>query len=158
MSFMKKFLTVDAYIASAPKSVQPKLRQLRQAIMSIAPQAKEIMSYDMPYYSYCGRLAYFGYFSDHLSLFAMPPIANEFKKELSKRMSGKSTIRFSLDEKLPIGLIRRLVKLGVKRNELAHKNDRRVCSRGHVFFRTSAQPVCPVCWPGSRKDTKRLHV
>jgi len=50
---------VDAYIATAPKAVQPMLHQLRQAIRGAAPKAEEKLSYGMPYYAYHGRLIYF---------------------------------------------------------------------------------------------------
>lgn len=26
-----------------------------------------------------------------------------------------------------------------------------MCSRGHVFYKSSLCPVCPTCWPGQRK-------
>lgn len=31
---------------------------------------------------------------------------------------------------------------------------RKVCSYGHVFYKSSACPACPVCWPGARKRTQ----
>jgi uncharacterized protein YdhG (YjbR/CyaY superfamily) len=48
---------VDEYIASAPKEVQAKLKELRAAIREVAPTAVERISYGMPYYDYKGRLA-----------------------------------------------------------------------------------------------------
>lgn len=108
---------VNAYITKAPKEMQPKLKELRKLICEAAPKAQEKMSYGMPYYGYHGRLAYFGYFKDHVSLFAMPPIADEFKKILKAHVTGKSTIQFSLDEKLPAGLIKKIIKARMKRNE-----------------------------------------
>ena len=50
---------VDAYIAAAPNSVQPKLRQLRNLIKDAAPRASEFISYQIPYYEFYGRLVYF---------------------------------------------------------------------------------------------------
>jgi uncharacterized protein YdhG (YjbR/CyaY superfamily) len=112
---------VDAYIAAAPKEARSKLREIRQAIKSVAPKAEEKISYGMPYYSYKGRLAYFAAFKDHVSLFAMPPISGAAKDELKKYQTGKSTLRFSLDQELPIPLIRKLVRAGVRRNEARKK-------------------------------------
>ncbi|MBI2042024.1 MAG: DUF1801 domain-containing protein [Candidatus Nealsonbacteria bacterium] len=113
----KRPKNVEAYIASAPKEVRGKLKELRTAIRLAAPKAEEKISYGMPYYGYHGRLAYFAYFKDHVSLFAMPPIAEEFKKELKKHVTGKSTIRFSFDEKLPTVLIKKIIKARAKNNE-----------------------------------------
>jgi uncharacterized protein YdhG (YjbR/CyaY superfamily) len=121
MGRMSRRMDVDAYIAAAPKEAQNKLREIRKAIKSVAPKAEEKMSYGMPYYSYKGRLAYFAAFKDHVSLFAMPPIVGAEKAEVRKYQTGKSTLRFPLDEKLPVPLIRKLVRAGVKRNEARKK-------------------------------------
>ena len=29
------------------------------------------------------------------------------------------------------------------------------CSRGHQFYKSSAQPVCPICWPGRYKKKEK---
>src|SRR3989344_8021900 len=71
--------SIEAYIARAPREVRGKLKELRAAIRKTAPKALEKISYGMPYYGYKGRLAYFAYFKDHLSLFAMPPIPEAYK-------------------------------------------------------------------------------
>ena len=115
---MPKPKNVDDYLDQAPKDVQDKLRKIREIIKKAAPYAEEKISYGMPYYSYKGRLAYFAAFKDHISLFAMPPIVGEHERELRKYKTGKATIQFPLNERLPISLIRKLVKAGVRRNEV----------------------------------------
>jgi uncharacterized protein YdhG (YjbR/CyaY superfamily) len=112
---MQKISTVDAYIASAPQAIQGKLNDIRRTIKKAAPKAEEKISYSMPYYGYKGRLAYFAYFKDHISFFTMPPIPPEYVKKLN--VTGKATIQFGLNEKIPLALIARLVQEGVKRNE-----------------------------------------
>lgn len=114
---MKSVRDVDEYIASAPENVRSKLKQLRSAIKSAAPDAEEKISYSMPYYGYKGRLIYFGFAKNHIGLYPMPPITEEYAKELKKYQTGKATIRFPLDEELPIELIKKLVKARVKKNE-----------------------------------------
>lgn len=113
--------SVDEYITNAPKNVQPKLKQLRAAIKSVAPNAEEKISYGMPYYGYKGRLCYFAYAKNHIGLYAMPPIVESHLAELKKYQTAKATIRFPLNEDLPISLIKRLVKAGVKRNDEAKR-------------------------------------
>ena len=112
---------VDDYIEQAPKDVQNKLRRIREIIRKAAPSAEERISYGMPYYNYKGRLAYFGAFKDHISLFAMPPIVGEHKRELRKYKTGKATIQFPVDQRLPISMIRKFVKAGVRKNEAKKK-------------------------------------
>ncbi len=108
---------VDAYIAAAPKEVQGKLIELRIAIREAAPTAVERISYGMPYYDYKGRLAWFGLAKAHIGLYLRPPVIEEHKSELAEYETTKSTIRFPLDKKLPIALIKKLVKDRMKENE-----------------------------------------
>lgn len=114
---MKKFRTVEEYIESAPEEIQPKLHQIRTLIRAVAPEAHEIMSYGMPYYSYHGRFAYFGYFKDHISFFAMNGVADNYKLEVEEYRTGKATLRFDLDRPLPLGLIKKLLKATKVKNE-----------------------------------------
>ena len=108
---------VDAYIAGAPHEVQSKLKELRAAIRHAAPTAIERISYGMPYYSYKGRLAYFHLSKAHIGLYIPPTVIQEHQSELKNYETTKSTVRFPLDKKLPIGLIQRLVKARMKKNE-----------------------------------------
>ena len=117
---MRKAKDVDEYIASAPKEARSKLKEMRKIIKEVAPKAEEKISYGMPYYGYHGRLAYFAWFKDHVSLFAMPPIPEAYKKTLN--VTGKSTIQFSFDQKLPNALIRKLVTARAKKNETNRAN------------------------------------
>ena len=108
---------VDAYIAKAPKSVQPKLRQLRKLIKDAAPQASEFISYQIPYYDFHGRLVYFAAFKDHISFFVPGKATSKFAAELerySKPSRSTATIIFPLDEPLPPTLITGLVKARAK--------------------------------------------
>ncbi len=105
--------TVDEYIASAPKDVQAKLMQIRKVIKDVAPDATEKLSYGMPYYSLNGRLVYFAYFKDHVSLFAMPSAVKKFAKEIEPYHRSKATVGFALDQPLPIPLIKKMVAFRV---------------------------------------------
>lgn len=149
---MKHAKDVDEYIAFAPEDVQGKLKELRFVIRSVAPSAKEKISYGMPYYSYKGRLIYFGYAKHHVALYPMPPSIDGIKKELKKYQTGKATLRFQLDKELPIALIKKVIKAGIKRNEEAEKMKTgqkwKTCSRGHKYQGSSP---CPICWPGRNK-------
>ena len=108
---------VDEYIAGAPKEAQGKLIELRAAIRETAPSAVESISYNMPYYDYKGRLAWFGLAKTHIGLYMRPPIVEEHKSELRNYGTTKSTIRFPLDKQLPIGLVKKLVKARMKKND-----------------------------------------
>lgn len=104
---------VDAYIAAAPTTVQPMLRELRRLIKAAAPDARERISYQIPYYDYHGRMVYFAAFADHISFFVPGKATSKFTAELRKyrpRKGSAATITLPLDEKLPATLITKLVK------------------------------------------------
>ncbi len=109
--------TVDEYISAAPEEVQGKLREVRAAIRDVAPDAAESISYRMAYYSYKGRLAWFGLHSGHIGIYIRPPVIAEHKKELAGYETTKSALRIPLDEDIPVALIKKLVRARMKKNE-----------------------------------------
>ena len=118
---MKKAKDVDEYIARAPKGEREKLKQLRAIIKSVAPKAEERISYGMPYYGYKGRLAYFQLWKKHIGLYVPTPVIEEHEGELKDYETSKATVRFPLNKKLPVALIKKLVKSRVKKNEEGKK-------------------------------------
>ncbi|HYM49214.1 MAG TPA: DUF1801 domain-containing protein [Candidatus Limnocylindrales bacterium] len=109
---------VDAYIAAAPKAVQPMLRELRQAIRSAAPRAEEKISYRMPFYAYHGRLIYFAVHAKHVGMY--PIIGREkalYAKELKPYLASKATLQFPIGKPLPIALIKKVVRERARENE-----------------------------------------
>jgi uncharacterized protein YdhG (YjbR/CyaY superfamily) len=109
---------VDEYISAAPKEVQAKLREVRAAIKEAAPTARESISYRMPYYAYKGRLAWFGLHKAHIGLYLRPPVIQEHENELAAYETTKSAIHLQLDRKIPVLLIKRLVRARMKKNEV----------------------------------------
>lgn len=106
--------TVDEYIKSAPVSHQGILKSLRKIIKSVAPKAEEKISYGMPYYGYKGRLVYFGYAKNHVGLYIMPRFLVGYEKEIEKYKTGRATLQLPLDRKLPVTLIKKILKHAVK--------------------------------------------
>ncbi len=109
---------IDRYISAYPKDAQVHLKQLRAIIKKSAPKADEIISYGMPAYKYKGVLAYFAGFKYHVGLYALGSPQREFKEELVNYKSGKGSIQFPLDKKLPIGLITKIIKFRVRENDI----------------------------------------
>jgi uncharacterized protein YdhG (YjbR/CyaY superfamily) len=97
--------TPEAYIASQPRASQPHLRQLRAAIKEVAPKAQERISYGIIGYFCPTRLAYLGGAAKHVALY---PAGDA--KGLERYRYGASTLRFPLDEPLPLATIKALVK------------------------------------------------
>jgi uncharacterized protein YdhG (YjbR/CyaY superfamily) len=113
----KSSSSVDDYIEAAPKEARAKLREVRAAIREVAPTAAESISYKMPYYSYKGRLAWFGLQRGFIGLYLRPPIVEEHKKDLAGYVTTKSAVHLPLDRKIPVALIKKLVKARMKRDE-----------------------------------------
>jgi uncharacterized protein YdhG (YjbR/CyaY superfamily) len=114
---------VDEYIAQAPKEVQAKLQELRTTIKSTAPGAEERISYGMPYYYYKGRLVYFQLWKKHIGFYVPTPVVEEHKSELQGYETTDATIRFPLDEELPLALIKTLVEARVRKNDEAEEKN-----------------------------------
>lgn len=109
--------TVDEYMAGFPADVRRKLAQLRTTIRRAAPKAEESIAYRMPAYKLNGALVYFAAFKAHIGLYPMTEVVKErFAKELSAYDGSKGTVRFPLDQRLPLGLIANLVKARVSEN------------------------------------------
>ncbi len=114
---MKNISDVDEYIAEAPEWARPVLREIRAVIKSAAPKATESISYKMPYYSEGGRVAYFAAFKKHCSFFWVNADDKKvLKKDLSKHKVVGSTLQIPQGTKVPVGLIKKIVRLHVKKN------------------------------------------
>jgi uncharacterized protein YdhG (YjbR/CyaY superfamily) len=114
---MKKAASVENYISNQPTEIQRKLTALRTAIKSAAPKAEEKISYGMPYYHYKGRLAYFRVAGKHIGFYMPHPTFDEHRKEIGDLYSTGATMHLPLEGKLPIGLIKKLVKARIKYND-----------------------------------------
>jgi uncharacterized protein YdhG (YjbR/CyaY superfamily) len=108
---------VDEYIARAPKEAQDKLKEIRVTIREAAPTSVESISYGMPYYDYRGQLAWFGLAKAHIGLYLRPPVIEEHKKDLAIYKTTKSAVHLPLDKKIPVPLIKKLIKARMKKNE-----------------------------------------
>lgn len=109
--------TVDEYIASAPQQAQTKAAQMRALILKAAPKAQEKLSYGMPYYSYNGRLIYWGAYKSHIGLYVMSGAREALAKEIKPYWISKATLHFPLDKPLPAALIAKIVKIQALANE-----------------------------------------
>ena len=117
----KESKNVDDYIAAAPAWAQVTLKELRHAIKTAAPEAKESISYHMPYYSQNGRLAYFGCYTNHCSFhWISAEDKKTFAKELASQKVVGSTLQIPKGQKVPAAFIKKLVKTRARSNEL-HK-------------------------------------
>ena len=107
---------IDEYIAGFPADIQPILDKVRATISKAAPDAKEVISYQMPAFKQHGILVYFAAWKQHIGLY--PPISGDkaIEKAVARYAGPKGNLQFQLDESIPYALIGRIVKLRVKQD------------------------------------------
>lgn len=109
---MARPASIDQYIASQPRGVQTTLRRVRAAIRKGLPKAEEAISYQIPAYRMNGRVVlYFAAWKEHFSIYpATGGLVEAFATELARYKVSKGTIRFPLDERVPVTLIQRIAR------------------------------------------------
>ena len=107
---------IGGYISQFPADVQAILAQVRETISHAAPDAKEVISYQMPAFRQHGILVYFAAWQKHIGLY--PPISGDktLEKAVARYAGPKGNLQFPLDEPIPYNLIERIVKLRVKQD------------------------------------------
>ena len=105
--------SVEEYMAGIPGASRAVLETLRTTIRAAAPEAAETISYQMPAFKLDGRfLVSYAAFKRHCSLFpASEKVVEACGEELEPYLFGKGTIRFPLDEPLPVALVEKIIKV-----------------------------------------------
>lgn len=87
---------------------------LRAAIRSVLPRdVTETISYRMPAFKRDGVVVWYAAFADHCSLFPGGSVLGRFKDQIAGYRTSKGTIQFPLDKRLPIRLVKQIVKARV---------------------------------------------
>jgi uncharacterized protein YdhG (YjbR/CyaY superfamily) len=112
------FQSIDEYIAACPPESQAYLHQIRKLIRTLVPDVKEKISYQMAAFERNGRnLIHFAGWKQHVSLYPVPAGSEAFERQIAKYAGGKGTLKFSLEEPLPLKLIERVVRLHLAVNK-----------------------------------------
>ena len=109
---MEKPKSVEAYFDGLNGEERAALEKLRKAIASVVPEAKQAIAWSMPAFRLHGK-AFVGYsaFKDHYSFFPMSTSAIDAHREaLGEHVTGKGTISFAYGERLPVQLVKKVVK------------------------------------------------
>ncbi len=106
----EKITSVEAYIQSFPEDKRQLLEKIRCAIKSVATEAEECISYQIPTYKQHGVLLSFACYKKHIGLYPTPAGIEKFKSELSEYKTAKGSVQFPLDQPIPFDLIRNITK------------------------------------------------
>jgi uncharacterized protein YdhG (YjbR/CyaY superfamily) len=118
------FQSVDEYIAACPPESQAYLQEIRKLIRTLVPDAKERISYQIAAFERNGKnLIHFAGWKKHVSLYPVPAGSEAFERQIAKYVDGKGTVKFALDEPLPIKLIERIIKLHLAVNKKQTKGE-----------------------------------
>lgn len=110
------FKNHDQYIKAQRPEARLALRALRQLIRKSAPMAEETISWGMPTFKYNGILVCYAAFKNHYSLFPTSNVIKDFKYELRNHITSKGTIQFQYGQKLPVALLKRIIKFRIQEN------------------------------------------
>jgi uncharacterized protein YdhG (YjbR/CyaY superfamily) len=110
--------SVEDYLAAVPEESRAALEKLRATIKAAAPEATELISYQMPAFRDHGRLLVsYAAFKDHCSLFPMSlKVIEDHKDELEPYHTRKGTIQFHADRPLPDALVKKIVRARIEEN------------------------------------------
>jgi uncharacterized protein YdhG (YjbR/CyaY superfamily) len=109
---MEKPKSVEAYFDGLSAEARVPLGKLRDAIAAAVPEAEQAIAWNMPGFKLHGK-AFVGYsaFKDHYSFFPMSTAAiDAHREELGEHVTGKGTISFRYGERLPVGVVKKVVK------------------------------------------------
>lgn len=110
------YASIDGYIADYPPDIQERLEAMRRTIREAAPEAKEIISYQMPTFYLNGNLVHFAAFKQHIGFYPAPSGIEAFREELAAYKGAKGSVQFPLDQPLPLELVRRITAFRAEEN------------------------------------------
>jgi uncharacterized protein YdhG (YjbR/CyaY superfamily) len=102
--------TIDGYVAAAPAPSQERLRRLVAVVRAAAPDATERIAYGLPTWHQGENLIHLGGFAGHVGVYPGPAAIEAFAEKLAGYACSKGAIQLPLDGRLPVALVRSLVR------------------------------------------------
>jgi uncharacterized protein YdhG (YjbR/CyaY superfamily) len=104
----------EEYFNAQPEKVKNALLILRQCILEVVPQAKELFNYNIPAYALIeggkrDQQIMIAAYKHHVGLYPHPTTMEKFEEELKGYKRGKGSVQFPLDQPLPKNLIIKMV-------------------------------------------------
>ncbi|HEX6981692.1 MAG TPA: DUF1801 domain-containing protein [Balneolaceae bacterium] len=110
------FKSIDEYISAFPEDVQEVLEQIRRIIQKAVPEAEEVISYQMPTFRLNGILVHFAAHKHHIGFYPTPSGITAFPEELPPYEPAKGSVKFPLNEPMPLDLKSDMVKFRAEEN------------------------------------------
>lgn len=113
---MQKIRIVDEYFSALPKESRVALKTLRKAIREAAPQAEETISPSIPAFKWNGMLVWYAAFKRHIGFYPKASATEASHKEMAAYKSSKGAIQFPIGTRIPVALVKKIVKFRLKEN------------------------------------------
>lgn len=110
--------TIDEYIATFPEDIQKVLEKFRNVIREAAPEAEEVISYQMPTFKLGKNLVHFAGYKNHIGFYPAPSGIKAFQHRFENYKWSKGAVQFPLDKPIPYDLITEIVQFRVRENSL----------------------------------------
>lgn len=117
MKMKETFASIDSYHQTFPAEVQEQLQQLRMMIKEAAPQAREVISYNIPTFKMNKNLVHYAAYKNHIGFYPTAKPLEVFKEALTTYKTSKGAIQFPIGKPLPKALIQKIVKYRVKADQ-----------------------------------------
>ena len=114
---MAKPASGEAYLDGLEPGPRDVVEQMRRTARAAAPEADEVIAYDMPALRLDGRfLVSYAAYRRHYSLFPWNPfvVAEVGEELLRPYMAGRGTIHFPAGKPVPLDLVRQVVQARVR--------------------------------------------
>lgn len=113
------FKSIDEYIGSRDESEREVLQRIREAVRGGAPEAEEVISYQLPAFKHHGFLIYVSAATKHYALSFPPPwtVFEQFAGPLADYNVSKSTVQLPKNRPIPYELIQQMAAFRAKENE-----------------------------------------
>jgi uncharacterized protein YdhG (YjbR/CyaY superfamily) len=103
--------SVEAYLAGLPAKARTQVSRVRRAIRKAAPGVEERISYQVPAFKLGTQyLIYVAAFKAHIGVYPAPKGDSAFNAAVAPYRSGKATLKFPLDQPVPLELVTAAVK------------------------------------------------
>ncbi len=113
----KKFRNVDEYLSTFDPEIRSILESLRKTIKAAAPEAEEVISYNMPAFKFHGILVYYAAHKEHIGFYpAGSNVVELFKNELKDYKTSRGTIQFPFRLPIPHRLVKKIVRYRAQAN------------------------------------------
>ena len=106
----QKFSSVEDYLDTLDTEVRRVLEEVRAAIHEAVPDGEDTITYNMPTVTIGGRkIVHYAGWKKHVSLYPMPD-DEDLAAELAPYAAGKGTLKFPVDQPVPLDLVARVAQ------------------------------------------------